>query len=150
MGINGTDIAKGASDIILLDDNFSSIIVALKYGRNVYDNVRKFLQFQLQVNFVVLFIVFFGSLILRDSPLNAVQMLWVNLIMDTLGALALATEVPDDDILTRQPTEKGEKIMTGVMWRNVFGHAIYQISVLLLLVFLAPGVLMNDYWIRCY
>jgi Ca2+ transporting ATPase len=72
MGITGTDIAKGASDIILLDDNFSSIVVALKYGRNVYDNVRKFLQFQLSVNVVAMFIVFFGSVVLKDSPLNAV------------------------------------------------------------------------------
>jgi Ca2+ transporting ATPase len=72
MGITGTDIAKGASDIILLDDNFSSIVVALKYGRNVYDNVRKFLQFQLSVNITAMAIVFFGSCILSDSPLNAV------------------------------------------------------------------------------
>lgn len=72
MGITGTDIAKGASDIILLDDNFASIITALKYGRNIYDNVRKFLQFQLTVNIVAMFIVFFGSVMLSDSPLTAV------------------------------------------------------------------------------
>lgn len=101
MNITGTDIAKGASDIVLLDDNFTSILVALRYGRNVYDNVRKFLQFQLSVNVVAMFIVFFGSVILKSSPLNAVQMLWVNLIMDTFGALALATEPPDPQILKR-------------------------------------------------
>lgn len=72
MGITGTDVAKGASDIILLDDNFSSIVVALQYGRNVFDNVRKFLQFQLTVNVVAMFIVFFGSVVLKDSPLTAV------------------------------------------------------------------------------
>jgi len=72
MGIAGTDVAKGASDIILMDDNFSSIVVALRYGRSVYDNVRKFLQFQLTVNVVAMFIVFFGAVILKDSPLNAV------------------------------------------------------------------------------
>lgn len=72
MGITGTDVAKGASDIILLDDNFSSIIVALKYGRNVYDNVRKFLQFQLTVNYVAMFIVFLGAVVTKKSPLNAV------------------------------------------------------------------------------
>jgi len=125
MGQTGTDIAKGASDIILLDDNFSSIVVALKYGRNVYDNVRKFLQFQLSVNVVAMFIVFFGSVVLKDSPLNAVQMLWVNLIMDTLGALALATEPPSDEILLRQPYKKDNPIVTDIMWRNVFGHAFY-------------------------
>jgi Ca2+ transporting ATPase len=148
MGITGTDIAKGASDIILLDDNFSSIVVALKYGRNVYDNVRKFLQFQLSVNVVAMFIVFFGSVILKDSPLNAVQMLWVNLIMDTLGALALATEPPTDDILLRQPYKKNNAIITEVMWRNVFGHAIYQIIALVFIIFAAPGWLCEPYWTK--
>jgi Ca2+ transporting ATPase len=124
MGITGTAVAKGASDIILLDDNFSSIVVSLRYGRSVYDNVRKFIQFQLSVNVVAMFIVFFGSVILRDSPLNAVQMLWVNLVMDTLGALALATEPPVRNILERMPYKKDDPIVTDVMWRNVFGHAI--------------------------
>jgi len=125
MGITGTDIAKGASDIILLDDNFTSIVVALKYGRNVYDNVRKFLQFQLSVNITAMAIVFFGSCILSDSPLNAVQMLWVNLVMDTFGALALATEPPSDAILLRPPYKKSASIVNEVMWRNIFGHAIF-------------------------
>jgi calcium-translocating P-type ATPase len=137
MGIAGTDVAQGACDIILLDDNFSTIITALRFGRNVYDNVRKFLQFQLTVNVVAMFIVFFGSVILKDSPLNAVQMLWVNLIMDTFAALALATEPPAFDILTRQPYAKDAAIVTEVMWRNVFGHAIYQIVALCVVIFLA-------------
>jgi len=72
MGVSGTDLAKSCSDIVLLDDNFSSIVVALKYGRNVYDNVRKFIQFQLTVNVVAMFIVFLGSVLINDSPLNAV------------------------------------------------------------------------------
>ena len=135
MGITGTDVAKGASDIILLDYNFSSIIVALRYGRNVYDNVRKFIQFQLTVNVVAMFIVFFGSVVLKDSPLNAVQMLWVNLIMDTFAALALATEPPAEDILKRQPYDKDAPIVTEVMWRNVFGHSVYQICVLIVVLF---------------
>lgn len=101
MGITGTDIAKGACDIILLDDNFASIVVALRYGRCVYDNVRKFIQFQLTINIVALYICFVSSAILRDSPLNAVMMLWINLIMDTFGACALASEPPADDILKR-------------------------------------------------
>lgn len=149
MNITGTDIAKGASDIVLLDDNFSSIIVALKFGRNVYDNVRKFLQFQLSVNVVAMFIVFFGSVILKSSPLNAVQMLWVNLIMDTFGALALATEPPSEDILLRQPQAKNAPIVTDLMQRNVFGHAIYQIIVLVTIIFCAPGWLCEPYWNRC-
>jgi Ca2+ transporting ATPase len=145
MGITGTDVAKGASDIILLDDNFSSIVVALKYGRNVYDNVRKFLQFQLTVNVVAMFIVFFGSVILKDSPLTAVQMLWVNLIMDTFAALALATEPPQDDILDRQPYKKDAAIVTPIMWRNVFGHAIYQAIVIVVIIFAGQSVLCHPY-----
>ena len=149
MNITGTDIAKGSSDIILLDDNFQSIVVSLKYGRNVYDCVRKFLQFQLSVNVVVMFIVVFGSVVLKDSPLNAVQMLWVNLIMDTLGALALATEPPGLEILNRAPYKKDNAIVTELMWRNVFGHAIYQVVVLLIVLFVAPGWICNDYWTKC-
>jgi len=149
MGIAGTDVAKNACDIVLLDDNFSSIIVALKYGRNVYDNVRKFLQFQLSVNVVAMFIVFFGSVILKDSPLTAVQMLWVNLIMDTLGALALATEPPTDDILLRAPYKKDNLIITPVMWRNVFGHGVYQIIVLMIVMFAFPGWMCEVYWTAC-
>lgn len=143
MGITGTDVAKGASDIILLDDNFSSIIVALKYGRNVYDNVRKFLQFQLTVNFVAMFIVFLGAVITKKSPLNAVQMLWVNLIMDTFAALALATEPPPATILQRQPYKKDNPIITGIMSRNVQGHAIYQAIILLIILFAGPKFLLD-------
>lgn len=149
MGITGTDVAKGASDIILLDDNFSSIVVALKYGRNVYDNVRKFLQFQLTVNVVAMFIVFFGSVFLKDSPLNAVQMLWVNLIMDTFAALALATEPPGDDILDRAPYPKDSAIVTEIMWRNVFGHAFYQAVVIVVVIFAGPGLFVESYGRHC-
>lgn len=149
MGITGTDVAKGASDIILLDDNFSSIVVALKYGRNVYDNVRKFLQFQLTVNVVAMFIVFFGSVFLKDSPLNAVQMLWVNLIMDTFAALALATEPPGDDILDRKPYPKDSAIVTEIMWRNVFGHAFYQAVVIVVVIFAGPGLFVESYGRHC-
>jgi Ca2+ transporting ATPase len=103
MGISGTDVAKKASDIVLIDDNFCSILTAIKYGRNVYDNVKKFLQFQLTVNVVALFIVFAGSVIFAEETLTTVQMLWVNLIMDTFAALALATEPPKDTLLDRAP-----------------------------------------------
>lgn len=139
MGITGTDVAKGASDIILMDDNFTSIVVALKFGRSVFDNVRKFLQFQLTVNVVAMFIVFFGAVILKDMPLNAVQMLWVNLIMDTFAALALATEPPEENVLQRPPYHKDAEIVTDVMWRNVFGHSIYQMIVLIVVILAAQG-----------
>lgn len=121
MGITGTEVAKEASDIILLDDNFASIITAIRWGRNIYTNVRKFLQFQLTVNVVAMFIVFLGAVVVSDAPLTSVQMLWVNLIMDTGGALALATEPPSPDILNNPPYKRTERIVTAVMWRNIMG-----------------------------
>lgn len=121
MGITGTEVAKEASDIILLDDNFASIVTAVKWGRNIYTNVRKFLQFQLTVNCVAMFIVFLGGVVVSDPPLTSVQMLWVNLIMDTCAALALATEPPSDDLLDQPPYSRNELIVTPVMWRNIVG-----------------------------
>ncbi|KAA8594018.1 hypothetical protein FQN60_004852 [Etheostoma spectabile] len=103
MGIAGTDVAKEASDIILTDDNFRSIVKAVMWGRNVYDSIAKFLQFQLTVNVVAVLVAFMGACITQDSPLKAVQMLWVNLIMDTFAALALATEQPTEELLLRKP-----------------------------------------------
>ena len=125
MGKSGTDVAKNACDIVLTNDNFCSVLTAVKYGRNVYDNVRKFLQFQLTVNIVALFIVFTGSVIFADPPLTSVQMLWVNLIMDTFAALALATEPPNDQLLNRKPQGKNESIVNRTMWRNIIGQSIY-------------------------
>jgi Ca2+ transporting ATPase len=84
MGIAGTEVAKDAAGIILLDDNFKSIVTAVKFGRNIFDCIRKFLQFQLTVNVAALFMAFVGAVIIKNSPLTSIQMLWVNLIMDTL------------------------------------------------------------------
>ena len=102
-GIAGTDVAKEACDIILTDDNFASIVKAVKWGRNVYDSISKFLQFQLTVNIVAVSITIISAFTITDSPLRAIQMSWVNLIMDTLASLALATENPTDDLLQRKP-----------------------------------------------
>ena len=145
MGIAGTDVAKDASAIILLDDNFASIITAIKWGRNIYGNVRKFLQFQLAVNIVALFIVFIGSVVMDDPPLTSVQMLWVNLIMDTCGALALATEPPRDELLKDKPHPIDESILNSVMYRNIIGMAIYQIIVLITLLFFGKEIFGLDY-----
>jgi len=97
-----------------------------------------------------MFIVFFGSVIIKDSPLNAVQMLWVNLIMDTFAALALATEPPADNILQRLPMNKDDAIMNKVMWRNVFGHAVYQIIVLIVVIFVGQGTVVANYTDECF
>lgn len=145
MGIAGTEVAKDASDIIILDDNFASIVTAIKWGRNIYQNVRKFLQFQLTVNVVAMFIVFIGSVVLRDPPLTSVQMLWVNLIMDTCGALALATEPPNDILLKQKPYPRDESIVTPIMIRNIIGQALYQMTILLVLLFAGKGIFGLEY-----
>lgn len=136
MGIAGTDVAKEASDIILTDDNFSSIVKAVMWGRNVYDSITKFLQFQLTVNIVAIIVAFVGACVVQDSPLKAVQMLWVNLIMDTLASLALATEMPTPDLLLRRPYGRTKALISGTMAKNIIGQAVYQITVVFTLLFL--------------
>ncbi|CAD8109897.1 unnamed protein product [Paramecium primaurelia] len=138
MGITGSDVAKDAADIILLDDNFSSIITAMKWGRNIYDCIRKFIQFQLTVNLVALFMSFLGAVVLKESPLNTIEMLWVNLIMDTFASLALATEPPNITVLERQPYKRDDKIVSPTMNRTIVGGSIYQICVLCTILFLLP------------
>lgn len=142
MGISGTQIAKEASDIIILDDNFSSIVKAVLWGRSIFENIRKFLQFQLTVNIVALVVTIITALtsfIIPQSngattlatPLTAVQLLWVNLIMDTFAALALATEPPIPDLLNRKPYGRTESLITKKMWYSIIGQAFYQLAVLL-------------------
>lgn len=135
MGKRGTDIAKNASDIILLDDSFSSIVTAMKYGRNVFDCIRKFLQFQLTCNVVAVFMTLLGGVILNDSPLNPIQMLWVNLIMDSFASLALATEPPSDKLLKRKPYPKDADILTPMMKNNIAAQSVFQIVVLIIIIF---------------
>mgnify|MGYP003402046426 FL=1 len=96
MGINGTEVARQASAIILLDDNFNSIVKAVMWGRNIYDSIRKFVQFQLTVNVVAVVLTLVGAVLLKQDILKPIQMLWINLIMDTLASLALATEPPTE------------------------------------------------------
>ncbi|XP_030321453.1 plasma membrane calcium-transporting ATPase 4 isoform X2 [Calypte anna] len=135
MGIAGTDVAKEASDIILTDDNFTSIVKAVMWGRNVYDSISKFLQFQLTVNIVAVIVAFTGACITQDSPLKAVQMLWVNLIMDTFASLALATEPPSESLLLRKPYGRNKPLISRTMMKNILGHAVYQLTIIFTLLF---------------
>ena len=135
----GTDIAKEASDIVIIDNNFSSIVTAIIYGRNIYDNIRKFLQFQLSVNFCACLIVFICACIGNETPLTPIQMLWVNLIMDSLGSLALATEPPYEELLQRAPTKRSESIINGRMWKHIVIQSLIQIVILLILYLIAPN-----------
>ena len=134
-GIAGTDVAKEACDIILTDDNFASIVKAVMWGRNVYDSVSKFLQFQLTVNIVAVLLTLISSVAIRETPLRALQLLWVNLIMDALASLALATERPTPDLLKRAPYGRKKPLISYEMWRFILGHSAYQLIVSLVLVF---------------
>ncbi|CAK9325849.1 unnamed protein product [Citrullus colocynthis] len=145
MGIQGTEVAKESSDIIILDDNFASVVKVVRWGRSVYANIQKFIQFQLTVNVAALIINVVAAVSSGDVPLNAVQLLWVNLIMDTLGALALATEPPTNHLMDRSPVGRREPLITNIMWRNLLIQAFYQVTVLLVLNFRGRSLLHLDH-----
>jgi len=133
LGLAGTEIAKEASDIIIMDDNISSMAKAVLWGRNVYDSIRKFLQFQLVVNVVAVTLNFISACAGRELPLGAVPLLWVNMIMDSMGALALATEPPRMELMDRKPFGRRAPLINRAMLRNIIGMSLYQLAVALTL-----------------
>ena len=144
MGKTGTDVARDAADIIILDDNFNSIVHAIKWGRNIFDNIRKFLQFQLSVNFSAVLLVFICSCIGSESPITAIQMLWINLIMDSLGSLALSTEDPSDELLYREPHSKREYIINNTMWKMIIMQSLVQFCLVLYLYLYGSHFIVED------
>ncbi|KAL0431497.1 UNVERIFIED_CONTAM: Calcium-transporting ATPase 2, plasma membrane-type [Sesamum radiatum] len=130
MGIAGTEVAKESADVIIMDDNFSTIVTVAKWGRSVYVNIQKFVQFQLTVNIVALVVNFSSACLTGSAPLTAVQLLWVNMIMDTLGALALATEPPTEELMKKSPVGRKGNFISTVMWRNILGQSLYQFLVI--------------------
>ncbi|KAI0173172.1 plasma membrane calcium-transporting ATPase [Hypoxylon sp. FL1284] len=146
MGLCGTEVAKEASEIVLMDDNFASILTALKWGRAVNDSVQKFLQFQITVNITAVLLAFVSAVASPDmeSVLTAVQLLWVNLIMDTFAALALATDPPAESVLDRKPQPKSAPLITVNMWKMIVGQAVYQLAVTFVLYFAGNAILGYD------
>ncbi|PON46119.1 P-type ATPase [Parasponia andersonii] len=140
MGIQGTEVAKESSDIVILDDNFTSVVTVLRWGRCVHNNIQRFIQFQLTVNISALVINFVSSVSSGKVPLTAVQLLWVNLIMDTLGALALATEQPTNELMEKLPVGRKKRLISRIMWRNIIAHALFQVTILLTLQFKGTSV----------
>ena len=142
MGVAGTEVAKEASDIILMDDNFASIVKAISWGRTVNDAVKKFLQFQLTVNITAVLLTFISAVANsnEESVLTAVQLLWVNLIMDTFAALALATDPPSPHVLNRRPEPKSAPLINATMWKMMIGQSIYQLVVTLVLNFAGMSI----------
>ncbi|NCC97814.1 MAG: HAD family hydrolase, partial [Synergistales bacterium] len=119
MGMSGTDVAKEAADIVLLDDSFASIVRAVKWGRSLYANIQRFILFQLTINLAALSVAFMGPFIGVSLPFTVIQMLWINLIMDTLAALALASEPPHDDVMSAKPRDPEAFILSPSMIKNI-------------------------------
>ncbi len=127
----GTSVAKEASDITLLDDSFNSIGTAVMWGRSLYKNIQRFIVFQLTINFVALLIVLLGSFVWTALPLTVTQMLWVNLIMDTFAALALASIPPSEDVMNEKPRRSTDFIISKAMRYNIFGVGTVFLIVLM-------------------
>ncbi|GAQ43957.1 plasma membrane calcium-transporting ATPase [Aspergillus niger] len=142
MGISGTEIAREASAIVLMDDNFGSIVKAIMWGRAVSDAVQKFLQFQITITFTSVGLAFVTSAASSSetSVLTAVQLMWVNLIQDTLAALALATDPPFPRVLDRTPDKRTTPLITVPMWKMIIGQSIYQLAVTLVLHFAGNSI----------
>lgn len=142
LGIAGTEIAKEACDIVILDDNIKSMAKAVLWGRNVFQSIRKFLQFQLVVNVVAVSLNFISACAgIAHLPLAAVPLLWVNMIMDSMGALALATEPPSPDLMERKPFGRYAPLVNKEMWRNICVMSLYQLIACLTLLFAGKSLL---------
>jgi len=114
---NGCDLAKNNASFILADDDFESCMRGVMWGRNIYNNVRRFLQFQITINFTVILVVLAGSIFMTNSPLNPTMLLWINIVMDLLAALSLATEPPQASIIHQKAITDDEIILNKVIWR---------------------------------
>lgn len=134
MGKTGTDVAKNASDMILADDNFVTIVEAVKEGRHIYDNIKKAVHFLLATNIGEIVAIFVGLLIGLDTPLLAIQLLWINLVTDSLPAIALGLEPIDKNIMNKKPKKSSESIFAGGLWGSIFVEGM-MIGILTLFAF---------------
>jgi len=142
MGQDGCDAAKDHADIIMMDDQFSTLVTAIRFGRNVQENVRKFVQYQMTVNVTTMLFVISTVIILGHSPFNIVQLLWINLVMDVLAAIAFSTEAPPLALKADKLTKK-DRIVTKPMVRTILFQSLYQLIVMLVLLYLGPKI--GDY-----
>ena len=134
MGKNGTDVAKNAADMILTDDNFVTIVKAVKQGRNIYDNIKKAIHFLIATNIGEIVTIFMGLVLGLKAPLLAIQLLWINLVTDSLPAIAIGLEPPEKDIMKRQPIDSRRGIFAGGLWSKIIVEGI-MLGMLTLLAF---------------
>jgi Ca2+-transporting ATPase len=133
MGIAGTEVAKEASKIVLLDDSFSTIVKAVNWGRSLYENIQRFIQFQLTINVSALTIAFLGPFFGVRPPFTVLQLLWINVIMDTFAAIALCSEPPREGVMHAPPKRKDENILSPGMLRTIFSTAAFYVVVMMTL-----------------
>jgi Ca2+-transporting ATPase len=132
MGIAGTEVAKEASKIVLLDDSFATIVKAVHWGRSLYENIQRFIQFQLTINVSALTIYFLGTVLLGvEAPFTVLQLLWINVIMDTLASIALCSEPPRPGLMNLPPKKRDENILTPSMVRTIFSTGTFFVVVIL-------------------
>lgn len=157
MGKNGTDVAKNAADMILTDDNFVTIVEAVKQGRNIYDNIKKAIHFLIATNIGEIVTIFMGLILGMKSPLLAIQLLWVNLVTDSLPAIAIGLEPPEHNIMNRKPVDSKKGIFSDGLWNKIIiegimigmltlmafsiGNKFYSVEVGRTMAFVALGVL---------
>jgi P-type Ca2+ transporter type 2C len=133
MGIAGTEVAKEASKIVLLDDAFSTIVKAVHWGRSLYENIQRFLQFQLTINVSALTIAFLGPFFGVKPPFTVLQLLWINVIMDTFASMALCSEPPRPGVMSHPPKRRDENILTRPMLTTIFTTAAFFVVVMMTL-----------------
>lgn len=133
---SGTSVAKEAADIILLDDSFPSIITGVKWGRSLYKNIQSFLVFQLIVNVAFCLTALLAPVIGVESPFSVTQILWVNIVMDSIGALCLASEPADENVMNDKPRNPNSFIITKAMYKTILGMGVFVFAIL--------GVIMYD------
>lgn len=151
---SGCQVAKDNSDLVILDNDFASIHRSMKWGRAIFNNVKKFIQFQLTVNVVLCFYLLIMAATIGQSPLNVIQLLWANLIMDVLAAIAICTEPPgkqkvlqhgdDQESGIEERISRKEKIINTGMWRTIVGHSVYQLLVLLFLSYFGTFIFFDE------
>lgn len=134
MGKNGTDVAKNAADMVLTDDNFVTIVEAVKQGRNIFDNIKKAVHFLIATNIGEIVTIFLGLLLGLKSPLLAIQLLWINLVTDSLPAIALGLEKPESDIMNRKPRNNRKSIFADGLWQRIFVEGV-MLGILTLVAF---------------
>ncbi|HYV35147.1 MAG TPA: HAD-IC family P-type ATPase, partial [Gemmataceae bacterium] len=148
MGIAGTEVAKEASKIVLLDDSFATIVNAVHWGRSLYENIQRFIQFQLTINVSALAIYLLGTLLFQvEAPFTVLQLLWINVIMDTFASIALCSEPPRPGIMDLPPKKRNESIVTRSMVMTIFTTAAFFVVVMLGLLLVMKGTPQLPGWL---